>query len=117
MKAVMTIEHGATPTEWLVTWALPTDAAGQHINVRMAVPFAHPSPRVSDLERAARNVDACARARLHRVDTGAARQALAGGATHVAPPGWRLVDSPSRWTCGAWTGCGARLGWPERRLA
>lgn len=53
MKAVMTIEHGATPTEWLVTWALPTDAAGQHINVRMAVAFAHPSPRVSDLERAA----------------------------------------------------------------
>lgn len=53
MKAVMTIEHGATPTEWLVTWALPTDDAGQHINVRMAVPFAHPSPRVSDLERAA----------------------------------------------------------------
>lgn len=53
MKAVMTIEHGATPTEWLVTWVLPTDATGQHINVRMAVPFVHPSPRVSDLERAA----------------------------------------------------------------
>ena len=32
---------------------LPTDDAGQHINVRMAVPFVHPSPRVSDLERAA----------------------------------------------------------------
>lgn len=53
MKAKATIEQGATPSEWLVHWETTQDAKGQQINLRMAVSFAHPSPRISDLERAA----------------------------------------------------------------
>lgn len=53
MKAKVTIEHGNTDHEWLVQWETSQDSQGQQISLRMAVPFVHPSPRVSDLERAA----------------------------------------------------------------
>lgn len=53
MKAKATIEHGSKANEWLVHWETTQDDQGQHINLRMAVPFVHPSPRMSDLERAA----------------------------------------------------------------
>jgi hypothetical protein len=53
MKAKVTIEHGNNDHEWLVHWETTQDKQGQSISLRMAVPFVHPSPRVSDLERAA----------------------------------------------------------------
>lgn len=52
MTAKATIEHGTKPCEWLVNWSTTEDAQGQFMNLRMNVSFVHPSPRISDLERA-----------------------------------------------------------------
>lgn len=51
MKAKSTIEHGPNHGEWLVDWSLPISEL-ERMNLSMCVKFAHPSPRISDLERA-----------------------------------------------------------------
>lgn len=52
MKASITIDKQTQPNDWLVTWNTDKDENGESINLQLHVQFVHPSPRVSDLERA-----------------------------------------------------------------
>lgn len=50
-SAKSTIAHGPNHGEWLMDWSLELSEI-ESMNLSMCVKFAHPSPRISDLERA-----------------------------------------------------------------
>lgn len=50
-SAKSTIQHGPNAGEWLMDWSLELSEI-EHMSLSLRVKFVHPSPRISDLERA-----------------------------------------------------------------